>query len=76
LISCESQDTKKACHSERSEASSLEHLADLDVLGVRVWEQSASGNEHRIETTGLTQGVYFLKIKTKQGEFMRKIMLR
>lgn len=59
----------------RSEASALEHLAVLDVLGKMVWEEKATGNEQRIETGAWKPGIYFLKITTRNGESMRKIII-
>lgn len=58
----------------KSEAYMLEHLTVLDVFGKMVWDGKASGLEQRIEMKDLSPGVYLLKIKTSQGEFVQKLM--
>ncbi len=57
----------------KSELAELETVGLFDVFGKKYLTQKASGYEAKVEMTGLPKGIYFLKIKTKKGEVVRKL---
>jgi len=58
----------------QSKSSDLLEWALFDVFGKKYLTQKAGGYDAKIEMTGLTKGIYFLKIMTTKGEVVRKLI--
>ncbi|MBK8923466.1 MAG: T9SS type A sorting domain-containing protein [Saprospirales bacterium] len=60
----------------KSEAEELQEISLFDVFGEKIFEKKAAGRETLVPTGNFPTGIYFLKIKTAQGELSREIVVR
>lgn len=60
----------------KSEAEELQEISLFDVFGKKIFEKKAAGREALVPTGNFPTGIYFLKIKTAQGELSREIVVR
>lgn len=60
----------------KSETDELQEITLFDVFGKKIFGQKPGKFEVAVPTDHLTKGVYFLKIKTLQGEISREIIVR
>ncbi|MFN0035589.1 MAG: T9SS type A sorting domain-containing protein [Saprospiraceae bacterium] len=60
----------------KSEADELQEVSLFDVFGKKIFGQKPAGRDALVPTGNLPKGIYFLKIKTPQGEMLREIVLR
>lgn len=60
----------------KSESDVLQEISLFDVFGNKIFGQKPGNYEAAVPTDKLPKGVYFLKVKTLQGEVLRKIVVR
>lgn len=60
----------------KSETDELQEISLFDVFGKKIFGQKPGKYEVPVPTDHLLKGVYFLKIKTLQGEISREIIVR
>jgi len=58
----------------KSDRDELKTLSLFDIFGKLRLTQKVIGNTAKVELTGISKGLYFLKIKTSKAEVVRKII--
>jgi hypothetical protein len=59
-----------------SAGAGMKEVHIFNYLGQNVYSQAVSGNNLTLSTTGLESGVYVIRIRTDQGDVVRKLTIR
>ena len=57
------------------EAEGMTHIEFYDVLGQLVYQQDAESNNLTLNVSDWTEGLYFVKVQTKSGWFIRRVSI-
>ncbi len=57
------------------EAEGMTHMEVYDVLGQLVYQQDAESNNLTINVSDWTEGLYFVKVQTQSGWFIRRVSI-
>jgi PKD repeat protein len=63
-------------HQLTVEASNLESITIVDVLGKIVYSQSAKSDKETVDVSNLLKANYFIKVKTAEGEITKSITIK